>query len=157
MKSRKNNIINIPLKAKTSSTSLTAGKQVFLEVSTGFNDGQMTSARGPCPSKHYSLNAQVVLAEVCDGRTWHSMVGGWGAKLKLRDATRFNQNTLLKLPVSNEGVLNVVQSAMKASGLSLSEAGVTLLREYLLENNVSLPEEAEERRQAALLIHCHVA
>lgn len=113
----------------TESCTLTKGLPTFIEIETRFNDGSVDRARGGNATKRYELSAQL---KSRDG-TWVKSYGGMGVKMTVKEASRFNANTLAKLPVTPDMIQREVDHVCEMTGIPLSEKGQAQLK-LLIDN-----------------------
>lgn len=136
--SRERKILKLPCIKVDSPTSLVYKKAPFIIVSVSFNDQAISRSRGLPHNKRYELHAQVVAEDTDDyGTRWNTTIGGWGARLALKESGRFNQKTLASLYPTNEQVMAVVQETLNRSGLMLDNKGSGLLCGYLSEHQAA--------------------
>jgi hypothetical protein len=131
MSSRKKTVLILECLSSDEPTSLTAGKEVLMDVDITFDDGALARARGLSAGKSYCVSGQIRTREVSDGYAWNSIIGGWGARMELVEAKRFSQATLDKLQVHNEAVIRIVNRTLEVSGQQLSPKGSQVLSDYL--------------------------
>ncbi len=131
MKSKRSKLlISLACLSDEKQGSLTAGKNVFMDIEVSYNDGKVAACMGRPITKGYRTSCQVRTQDR-DNHRFYSLVGGWGANFLLKESGRFNANTLSKLLPTSEHVKDVIHATTERSGITLSNAGKDALRDFL--------------------------